>query len=261
MHGAVGRVVSAAWGQAFLSPEIERCYDRNFLWVAGDGDGLSAEAMHAHAERLLGGHGMTHRRLLVEPRADARLRAGLVRLGYDAGAHLFMVHGGARALPEPVAAVAVEEVSIDALTAATERYLLTDPDSDYGRDPRTRAHLLAHHRDYGPIGGAERRFAVVVDGAPVAWARLWRRGDEAQVEDVVCLAPFRGRGYGRAVVVAAVRAALVEGASFVFIVADDEDWPKELYGRLGFAAAGTLGVYQRFAPQSAGRGSKRRPPA
>ncbi|WCB92410.1 hypothetical protein DSM104299_01104 [Baekduia alba] len=246
MHGAVGRVVSAAWGQAFLAPEIERCYDRNLLWVVGDGDGLSAETLDAHAQRLLGGHGMTHRRMLVEPAADARLRDGLVALGYDAGAHLFMVHdGGAVEAP----AVTVEEVGVDLVQTANERYLLTDPDTDYGRDPMTREHLLAHHREYGSTGGAERRFAVVVAGAVAAWARLWRRGDEAQIEDVVCLAAFRGRGYGRAVVAAAARAALAEGASLLFIVADDEDWPKDLYGRLGFAPAGTLGVYQRFVPR------------
>jgi hypothetical protein len=51
------------------------------------------------------------------------------------------------------------------------------------------------------------------------------------------------------VVAAATRAALLEGAELVFIVADDEDWPKELYAHLGYEAAGALGVYQRFAPR------------
>jgi GNAT superfamily N-acetyltransferase len=268
MHAAVGRTVTAAWGQAFLGPDVERCYERNQLWVVGDGDGVTAQALDAHADRLIGGHGMQHRRLLLEPPADARLRKGLVALGYQAGRHVFMAHSGSA--PE-APAVAVQEVDIDTVQAGTAHYLLTDPDTEYGRDPRTREHLLIHHRGYGPTGGAERRFAVLADGAAVAWARLWRRGDEAQVEDVVCLAEHRGRGYGRAVVAAATRAALSEGAELVFIVADDEDWPKQLYGRLGYEAMGKLGVYLRFAPHatsrsrsavySAGRGSNRRPPA
>jgi GNAT superfamily N-acetyltransferase len=244
MHAAVGRTVTAEWGQAFLTPELDRCYDRNLLWVVGDAGGSSAAQLDAHAERLLDGHGMGHRRLLVEPAADARLRNALVGRRYDPGSHLFMAHAGDA--PAATAGIAVEEVGIDAVHAATERYLLTDPDTEYGRDPRTRHHLLIHHREYGPRGGAERRFAVVVEGEVVAWARLWRRGDEAQVEDVVCLAEHRGRGYGRAVVVAATRAALDEGAELVFIVADDEDWPKELYGRLGYEPVGALGVYLRF---------------
>ena len=35
----------------------------------------------------------------------------------------------------------------------------------------------------------------------------------------------------------------------MFIVADADDWPRELYARLGYEAAGTLAVYQRFAPR------------
>jgi predicted N-acetyltransferase YhbS len=244
MHGAVGRVVRADWGEAFLTPELDRCYDRNLLWIV-DGATLSAGAADAHAARLLGGQGMAHRRLMVEPAPAAALHEGLVALGYEAGNHLFMVHAGA--VPEASVAEVVE-ASVDEVSAATARYLQTDPDTEYGRDPVTREHLLAHHREYGPTGGAERRFAIREDGEVVAWARLWRRGDEAQVEDVVCLADHRGRGYGRAVVAAATRAALLEGAELLFIVADETDWPKDLYGRLGYEAAGTLGVYQRTAP-------------
>jgi predicted N-acetyltransferase YhbS len=244
MHGAVGRVVTADWGQAFLSPELDRCYDRNLLWITA-GATLSASQADAHAARLLGGHGMTHRRLMVEPGPAAALHEDLVALGYDASNHLFMVHGGTA--PEAPLAEVVE-ASVDDVSAATSRYLQTDPDTEYGRDRVTREHLLAHHREYGPAGGAERRFVIREDGEVVAWARLWRRGDEAQVEDVVCLADRRGRGYGRAVVAAATRTALDEGAGLVFIVADESDWPKDLYGRLGYETAGALGVYQRSAP-------------
>jgi GNAT superfamily N-acetyltransferase len=253
MHAAAAaRTVDAAWGHAYLDPAIERTYDRNLLWVVGDGDGLSAEALDAHADRLLGGAGMTHRRLMVEPAADARLRGALSALGYEAGTHLFQVFSpGARA-PEPVAGVEVVEASADDVLAATEDYLRTDPDTPYGRDPQTREHLLEHYRSYGPAGADERRFVVRADGGRVAaWARLWVRadGDEAQVEDVVVLAPYRGRGDGRAIVTAATRAALRASPSLLFIVADADDWPKDLYQRLGYATAGGLGVYLRFAPR------------
>jgi predicted GNAT family N-acyltransferase len=198
---------------------------------------------------------MAHRRLLLEPAAEARLHDELVALGYDAGRHVFQVFAG----PAPAASpIEVVEASADAVEVATDRYLRTDPGTPYGRDARTRRHLLEHHRTYGPVGGAERRFAVLGEGGEVvAWARLWTRGTEAQVEDVVVLAEHRGRGYGRAVVAAATRAALADEPELLFIVADADDWPKDLYGRLGYATAGALGVYLRFArlPQSSGPGA------
>ncbi len=65
----------------------------------------------------------------------------------------------------------------------------------------------------------------------------------AQVEDVGTLPEHRGRGYASAVVLAAIAAAREHGADFVFLVADKEDWPKELYRRLGFDE---LGYYVKF---------------
>ena len=47
---------------------------------------------------------------------------------------------------------------------------------------------------------------------------------------------IRGRGLASAVVLRAVEEAVASGHDFVFLIADDEDWPKELYARLGFEA-------------------------
>lgn len=259
MHAAAAaRCVQAGWGDAYLSPEIDRCYDRNMLWIVGDGAGASAAGIDANAERLLGGAGMAHRRVMAEPEADARVRDGLIALGYEAGTHLFQVFAGRPPEPlEPAPGVVVSEASVDEVLAATEEYLKTDADTPYGRDPRTRRHLLEHFRGYGAAGAQERRFVVREDDRVIAWARLWVRGAEAQIEDVVVLAPWRGRGYGRAIVAAATRAALEAAPTLLFIVADADDWPKDLYTRLGYETAGGLGVYLRFArlPQASGPGA------
>jgi ribosomal protein S18 acetylase RimI-like enzyme len=253
MHAGVGRVITAAWGEAYVDPAFGRCHERNFVAAIGDAGGAEAATLDAAAERLLGGAGLLHRRITVEDAAQARLGDGLIALGYAASRHVFLAQAAGAPPPDAVAGVAVAEVGADAVAAANDHYLRTDAATDYGRDATTRAQLVEHHRTYAAAGPAsERVFAVAVAGAVVAWARLWTAGSVAQVEDVVCLAEHRGRGYGRAVVAAATRAALAEEPELLFIVADDADWPKELYGRLGYAPIGTLGVYLRLVAGAAG---------
>jgi GNAT superfamily N-acetyltransferase len=252
MHAAVGRTITAAWGQAFLDPALARCHERNFLSAVADADDLDAAVLDAAAERLLGGENLLHRRITVEgDAADARLRGGLLALGYEASRHRFLAFAEDAPAPARVPGVTVLEVDADAVVAANAHYLLTDPETEYGRDDQTRADLLEHHRTYAALGPATERVFVVQDdedAAVVAWARLWTAGAVAQVEDVVCLAEHRGHGYGRAVVTEATRAALAGDPELTFIVADEADWPKELYGRLGYEPVGHLGVYLRLVP-------------
>jgi ribosomal protein S18 acetylase RimI-like enzyme len=104
-------------------------------------------------------------------------------------------------------------------------------------------HWIAEHVE-------TRFFAIVVDDEVVSYTDLYQDGTEAQVEDVGTLPEHRSRGYATAVVLAAIAAARERGAEFVFLVADKEDWPKELYRRLGFDE---LGYYVKFvSPQLAG---------
>jgi ribosomal protein S18 acetylase RimI-like enzyme len=88
-----------------------------------------------------------------------------------------------------------------------------------------------------------------LDRGVVSYTDLYVDGADAQVEDIGTLPEHRGRGYASAVVLAAIAAARNKGAEFVFLVADKEDWPKELYRRLGFDE---LGYYVKFvSPQLA----------
>jgi ribosomal protein S18 acetylase RimI-like enzyme len=90
----------------------------------------------------------------------------------------------------------------------------------------------------------EARFlAVMVDGEVAAYADLYHDGRTAQVEDVATLAEHRGHGYASALVLRALEEARNAGCDFTFLVADAEDWPKELYRRLGFE---DLGRYVKF---------------
>ncbi|HUI37242.1 MAG TPA: GNAT family N-acetyltransferase, partial [Gaiellaceae bacterium] len=88
-----------------------------------------------------------------------------------------------------------------------------------------------------------RFFGAVVDGEVVSYSDLYQDGADAQIEDVGTLPERRDRGYASAVVLAAIEAARRDGAEFVCLVADANDWPKELYRRLGFD---TVGHYTKF---------------
>ena len=83
-----------------------------------------------------------------------------------------------------------------------------------------------------------RFFAVRGGGEVVAYVDLYHDGRTAQIEDLATLEEHRGRGYASALVLRALEEARQAGCDLVFLVADAEDWPKLLYGRLGFVELG-----------------------
>lgn len=88
-------------------------------------------------------------------------------------------------------------------------------------------------------GRNARRFGVTGErGGLAAITVLYSDGTVAQVEDVYTVPEERNRGYARALVTRAARLARKGGHEVVFIVADDKDWPKRLYARVGFMPIG-----------------------
>jgi hypothetical protein len=77
------------------------------------------------------------------------------------------------------------------------------------------------------------------------WCELRRRGGVAQIEDVEVLRELRGRGLGRAVAQHALDAGQQAG-DLVFLEALADDWPRELYAKLGFTIVGRRDVYTRL---------------
>jgi GNAT superfamily N-acetyltransferase len=54
------------------------------------------------------------------------------------------------------------------------------------------------------------------------------------------LKEFRGRGFGKAVVARALAESMAAAHDLTFLLADAEDWPKELYRKLGFEEVGRV---------------------
>ncbi|MFP5299092.1 MAG: GNAT family N-acetyltransferase, partial [Actinomycetota bacterium] len=72
------------------------------------------------------------------------------------------------------------------------------------------------------------------------WCEVYVRDSVVQVENVMTFPEFRNRGIASSLVNAGLRLGYSAGADLGFLIADDEDWPKLLYSKLGFAPVGHM---------------------
>jgi GNAT superfamily N-acetyltransferase len=214
------------FGTAWFDDDFPVKWDANYLHVERALGGATARDLAAEADRVQ--DGLRHRELVLDEDGEgARVAAGLVQLGYGASRLVTMVR---RREADRAAPTAAEEASFDQvrtlLAAVTREHFPAIADDELA--------ALADHD--GVL--AERvgtRFVIArVDDEPVAYCQLYEHDGLAQIEDVNTRQAFRGRGLARAVVGAAVQSGLDRGADLVFLTADDADWPKQLYAKLGF---------------------------
>jgi ribosomal protein S18 acetylase RimI-like enzyme len=222
------RVVQSQYGRAVYTDELPRRLDGNYLWVDREGE---PESLVAEAERL-------KRRVLFvpDPALGERLEPWFRERGWRVERHVVMAQ-----LREPdrgADLTLVRELEEEALRPARRRLLADQP----WAKPEVVEQLFRAKAKIGERVTA-RFFGVEVDGEVVSYTDLYQDGPDAQIEDVGTLPEHRNRGYARAVVLAAIEAARADGAEFVCLVADAEDWPKHLYAKLGFDE---LGHYMKF---------------
>jgi ribosomal protein S18 acetylase RimI-like enzyme len=222
------RVVESPYGTAVYTDELPRRLDGNYFRVEREAD---AATLLTEAQRL-------ERRLIFvpDPELGGALAPRFAEGGWRVDRHLVMAQ-----LREPERTgdlSLVREVEETALRPARRQLLEDQP----WAEPDVVEQLFAARALIGERVRL-RCFGLPVDGEVVSYADLYSDGADAQIEDVGTLPEHRGRGYATAVVLEAVEAARSGGADFVFLVADAEDWPKELYGRLGFDE---LGHYTKF---------------
>ena len=233
------------YGTAVFTPELPLRYDSNFLYVDRLPPDATAEELRAEADRIFAQAGLAHR-ALVFPDPTAGERVALALPGWDVHRNVVMVHRR-----EPEAAVdtaSVREFDERALRGPRKRQIAT---YEWASDQV--AEQLLDSRVILAGWVTVRCFGVQVDGEVVSYADLYQDGADAQVEDVATLEEHRGRGYAKAVVMRAVAEARRAGAEFVFLVADETDWPKELYRRLGFEVVGRyVKLYRRATSARSG---------
>jgi ribosomal protein S18 acetylase RimI-like enzyme len=229
-------IVSFPYGRAFFNDSFARVWDLNLLVVETD-ELPSAEELVTEAERLHTARGHEHRRLTL-PAGGERLLAELRGRGWFGERLLLMAHRRAPALK---ASSAVEELKLDdpGLRAAREEFMLGEPWTK--ADEEARAQLLDAK---GLVARATRlrSFGASAEGELASYCDLYSDGATAQIEHVSTLKRFRGRGLATSVVLRALEVARAEGHDLVFLLTDADDWPKELYSKLGFETIG-----ERFA--------------
>jgi GNAT superfamily N-acetyltransferase len=135
----------------------------------------------------------------------------------------------------------VVDAGEDELMDLMDRWYAEDP----GPSATERLELLDYNRRETAVHGDRMLGVRSSDGELVAMTRLRSDGGTAQVEDVYTVPEARGRGYARALVSRAAELARADGVRLTFIVADDNDWPKLLYGRIGFRPVGHVWHFHR----------------
>jgi ribosomal protein S18 acetylase RimI-like enzyme len=223
--------IESPLGAAVLTPELPLRHDSNYLFLERAAD---PEQAIAEADRVLGGAGREFRVIVAfDDELGQRLRPAFDALGWRTQRHIFMVQ---RRAPEKTADLCVvKEVDHEDLRHGRRREILAQP----WAWPELAEQLLDAKRLLAERA-ATKFFGVEIEGEIVSWTDLYLAEGVAQVEDVATLEEHRGRGYATAVVLRAIEEGRKAGADLVFLVADGEDWPKVLYGRLGFDEVGRL---------------------
>ncbi len=240
---AAERIEPFRWGRAVFNDTFHRVYDLNALRVETPASGLTAGALAAEADRLHEAAGREHRRVVVPDRdLGERLAPGFRALGWEVRRFLFM--GQLRRPDDPTVRAEVRELDETTHWEAKRWFMAGAPEAF---DDLVVTQLLEKDRLKERIVDF-RRFGVETDGRVVSVCELYSDGATGQVEDVSTQEPYRGRGYARSTVLTAVAAARGAGCDFVFLVADEDDWPKALYAKLGFDPIGLVYDFLELPP-------------
>lgn len=223
------RVTPFRWGDAFFHERLPRVWDLNFLRIDGGAHDMDAHSLAKEADLLQGAAGLEHRMVSIEDdRTGERVAPVLRSLGWSVECLVIMDHR--RPAYREVDTTVVQEIDEDAAAAATAAFTRTQ---SYGCDDET-VRQITEMRKVIARAVPTQHFGAEVSGATVSFCDLYSKDGVGQIEDVATLEPYRGRGLATAVVAKALEVSKAAGNDLTFLTADNEDWPKELYRKLGF---------------------------
>jgi GNAT superfamily N-acetyltransferase len=229
------RTSSGRLGQAVLNDRLPRVWSLNYLLAdrALPSD-VTAGELAEEADRLLGAAGLGHRKVeVLDGETAARLEAGFRALGWHVERDIVMTHH--RAPDRESDTSTVEEVEASELDDSWAEGTRSGP---YGVDEDVVRQLVEHKHVLAAAGA--RFFAARVDGQIASYCDFYSDGSTGQIEAVMTLEAYRNRGLARAVVTKALEESRAAGDGLTFLLADQEDWPRHLYDKLGFDEVGSV---------------------
>lgn len=195
------------------------------------------------------GH-LNHRSVVVDdaPAAE-QLAPELQRRGWTVERTLFMRWRGEG--DTGAGSDLAREISEDELRALQRAIYREDRDGHSAVAEALSATLIAG-QDAIRAATRARCFGAGTGGAVTASCTLFferpeGEGGLALIDEVGTLKAHRRRGFGRAVVAAALEAARRARCAPILIPADAEDWPRGLYERMGFEPLGTQVTFTLIA--------------
>lgn len=224
-------VVDLDWGFALLQRDFPLSHYHNRIVVTS---AVPAAEILSTADKVLGGMGLRHRYVSIDDDSLGQHdRADFLAAGYEHTPIVSMAYCGAAMVetqPHDVVAVSLETLR-PAIIRQWRGELPTASEDELDQ-LADRAALYSR--------GADLTLLAVYDGDEIAaHADLYvaRAERVAQFENLVTREPYRGRGYGTALVRDALRRSEDAGCDLAFLTVDRDDWPTEWYRRLGFTEA------------------------
>jgi ribosomal protein S18 acetylase RimI-like enzyme len=242
---AAGRQVPFRFGTAYLREELPSVWSRNYLSLEHDLDEATAELLAAEAERVLGEAGVAHRKIEVfDADAGERLAPGLAKLGWQVECDVVMV---ATRPPDREGNLSVvDEVTHEELVA-----VWAEANRSEGHiDDENVIDQLAEGKRVLASAIDVRFFGARADGEIGAYCELYSLGGTGQIENVLTLERHRNRGLAQALVLKALATSRAAGNDLTFLLANRDDWPKELYRKLGFDEVGLIHDFVIPPPKS-----------
>jgi GNAT superfamily N-acetyltransferase len=225
-------IVPAPHGRALLAPSLPRVFYANQFSVELGAEASAVELVE-ELEPIFAAAGLAHRKVSVDDELGAALAPQVSKLGWQVEELLVMPHHE----PTPdVDTSAVDEVGWQDLEPIWATGMRSSPEIQDEEDVRQLVAGQVRRQRAVDV----RYFAARVDGEIASYCELFSGEGTGQIESVMTLEPFRNRGLAKAIVVRALAESRAAGHDLTFLMAEAQDWPKELYRKLGFETAGSV---------------------
>ena len=240
---ATGSDDQGTWpgGEWFRARSLPHVYDANHVVVLEHGFAMSLQEVSAAADEIQAGLPNRIVEFVTCPESEP-LAAAFRNAGWLEEPLGVMVRG--REPDRRVDTSSVRVVDESSMRPARAASIIGEPWAtlDAVAQVREKQERVARGVLTTPLG-------VIDEGMVVSFWEVYRVDEIALIESVATVPDHRRRGYTRAVVTRALE--LTADRRPVFLLMDPDDWPQQLYARLGMDDVGRIARFRKALPGSA----------